>query len=142
MSTFDTLVDKVDKWYNKPAVQNVINTADLSAGIYGITGKSSDAGIGAGYGAWIQSVTGKLPKVRKVSDKHAQLYMTDEQTKAMHQYLDQQVISALTPGKKAPTLDIGFAPVIKPWAIKYTAPVVIGTLIAGMIAGSLLKGRF
>ena len=133
MASFDSLVSTVEDFFDKPAVKNIIDTGGFSSKIYNITGKPADAGLGAGYGAWVESVTGSLPSVKKLGDKQAQINLSPTQVKQMQGWLDTQVSSALTPGKPKPSLQINFGPVVKPWAIKYGAPALVGVFVLGWL---------
>lgn len=134
MASLESIAQGIEDFFDKPAVQSAITTGSLSADIYAVTGKSSDAGLGAGYGAWVQSITGSLPALEKLDDKRAKLVLNQKQVQLMQGWLDTQVSSALTVNKPKPSLEIDFAPVIKPWAMKYTAPALIGVFALGWLA--------
>jgi len=116
-------------------------TPYITAGMTGleaaeVTGKNKDALRAGGYAAWINSVTGKPPKVVKIQgEKRARLVLDKEQIQSMQRWLDQQVGGLLAKKKgPPPSVEFELGPVLKPWAVKYALPLGAGLFLAGWVA--------
>jgi len=133
MASLDSISQGIETFLNKPAVQSLISTGTVASEVYAITDNPSDAGLAGGYSAWVESITGNPPSVKRLEGNRAQVNLSPMQVKQMQGWLDSQVSSILTPAKEKPSLDINFGPVVKPWSIKYGAPALVIVFILGWL---------
>jgi len=113
------------------SLDNIISAGGIAGGVYAITGQTQDAAAAAGYGAWVQSVSGTFPNVVKTGDRQATITLTPNQVSMMREWLDDQIVSSVRPSKTDASLRVEFGPVLKPLAVKY----VVFVLAAGFLAG-------
>ena len=98
-------------------ISNVLDTGAVALAVKQITGSNKDSAVAAGYGAWVNGVTGSLPSV--VADGNmARIVLTDAQAVAMRKSIESSVFST----KKDGNLKIEFSPVINPLLLKYLVP--------------------
>ena len=133
MASLESISQGIEDFVNRPAVQNIISTGTFASDVYAITKSTSDAGLASGYGAWVESITGSKPQIKNLGNNQAQINLSPDQIELMQGWLDTQVSSALTPGKPKPNLQINFAPVVKPWAIRYGAPALLTVFALGWL---------
>lgn len=115
-----------------------LGTAAIGTEAAAITGKIGDGAAAAGYGAWIQSVTGSTPTVAKVSEGRAKIILSSRQVMTMQNWIDDQIFQSFKAEKDKPTLDIEFGPVLIPEVIKYA--IILSGI--GFIAGYLISKKF
>jgi hypothetical protein len=119
-------------------LDRLLDAGSISTSVYGITKSARDAAAAAGYGAWVESVTGAYPKVVETavpdsSRTQALLTLTPDQQVAMRRWIESQASS----GRDSDAaLQIDFSRVINPLVVKY-AVILIGI---GFVAGFMTRG--
>lgn len=108
--------------------------------VYGITDKGSDAAAAAGYAAWVESITGTLPKVIDLGGGRAKVYLTENQAALMQAWLEGKFQRSIFPQPgPPPSLQIEFSPVVKPIAIKYIVVFSALFFFTGWLSRGLIK---
>jgi len=102
-------------------VGKLLTAATIGTTVYNITGSGEDAAAAAGYGAWVESITGALPLVERIDENRARVYLSDVQASMMSGWLEHKFQRVILPETAAepPTLEIEFGKVVKPIALKY-----------------------
>lgn len=117
--------------------KNYLELAGYAGAVSQHTGNHVNGAKAAGYAAWIQSVTGEIPRMVRLPDNRVKIVLSETQVVKMKQFLDNQVSGALSRKEPGP-IDYGLGPVIKPWAMRYVLPAGIGVLVVGIITGRIL----
>lgn len=118
---------------------NIVGGGTVAAQVGAITGNAADAAAAAGYGAWVESITGSYPKVLKQQGQ-AVVVLTDAQAAQMRQWLDRQLVSTVLPGPREPkSLNIQFGPVAGPIAMKYLVIVGAAFFLLGFAGRGWLR---
>lgn len=116
------------------AISSLFNTAAIATTTQAVTGNAEASATAAGYSAWIESVTGRAPTIRRIGEENrVELLMDKAQILAMRSWLNSQVGSVLSKGEP-PLVDSHLGEALTPWALQYAAPLIIGSLLAGWIA--------
>jgi len=121
-------------------LERLLDTGTLSAKVYGITKNAQDAAAAAGYGAWVQSVTGTYPAVQQVtlpgsSRSQALLTLTTDQQVTMRHWIEREAAR----GRDAESsLQIDFSRVINPLVVKYA----VILLALGFMGGFFARGAW
>jgi len=88
--------------------------------VYQITGSGADAATAAGYGAFVESITGTQPKIVRTEDGRARVVLSEKQASLMRGWLEEKFQKSILPSREPPpSLEIEFSPVVKPIALKY-----------------------
>lgn len=120
-------------------LDSVLDATKTGVRASAITGKAIDAASAAGYGAWVNSVTGEYPTVVKIADGQAKVVHTPQQVRAMQKWIDAQVFKAIQPGREKPSLQIEFGPIINPVALKYGLTFAAIAFLSGWFARGFIK---
>jgi hypothetical protein len=120
------------------SIDTYLSLGTMAVSVGAMTGKASDGAAAAGYSAWVESITGSVPKVLALPQSRAKVVLTDTQAQSMRTWIDNQIAGSLRPGEP-PSLEIEFGPVIKPLLIKYA--VLYGAVVfaVGVIVSRAFK---
>lgn len=118
-------------------ITDYIGIVGLAGAVSGHTGDHMDGAKAGGYSAWVQSVTGEMPYVKRLPGNRVKLVLSESQVKKLQTFLDTQV-SGMLNRREPGAVDYGLTPVVKPWALRYALPAGLGILVAGFIAGKLV----
>lgn len=121
-----------------PLLENIIDVGGLSAQVYRITGDRGDAAAAAGYGAWVNSITGEYPTVVQTPEGQAQVVLTERQAVDMRGWLDKQIWQSIVP-KEPGRLQIEFKPVVGPLAVRYLLIIGAGAFLAGWLSRGIVR---
>ena len=110
---------------------SILDTASIAGVVYNITNDYKSAGVAAGYGAFVRSVTGSNPIITQPQSGRALVSLSPTQAATIRDYVARTAKTAMS---SSGPLSIDFNPVIAPTAIKYG---IIAALAAGT-AGFLL----
>lgn len=116
---------------------NITDMSSLAVRTSAITGSFQDGASAAGYGAWVNAVTGSYPDVINKGNGKAIVVLSPKQAAKMNTWIDRRIRSSIIPTpQKSNSLSIQFSPAIMPTALKYG-------LIAGSIffAGGYILGK-
>lgn len=117
----------------------IFEAGTISGRTIQITGKPLDGASAAGYGAWINSITGSYPQVIKTPDGRARIIHTQQQVQKMQRWIDQMAYKSVRPDGTKPSLSVDFGPIIKPVALKYATIFAAGAFLAGWFGRGFLK---
>ena len=110
------------------SIDNYLELGTMVFAVIGYTGKASDGAAAAGYAAWVQSITGTLPRVNPLPGNKAQVILSQAQAQTMRTWIDNQIASSVK--KSDSSLKIEFGPVISPLLVKYG--LIYGVLAFGL----------
>jgi len=99
-----------------------------------VTGKEKDVFTAGGYGAFVKSVTGRMPKVVD-RDGQAVLVLDKEQVEIMQKW----VRALMAKPKEQPSVKIELGPVIKPIAMQYALLIALGGMALGYAAAKFIR---
>jgi len=119
----------------------VLDAGMLGTQVLAITGDGNAAAVASAYGGWLSSIIGSMPEVMPdpSAKGRALIVLTTEQVSAMRKWLDLQVKGALQAPGEPGVVDYGLGPVLGPWAIQRTAPILIAAVVSGWVAHWLLS---
>jgi len=113
-------------------LERLLDTGTLSTRVYNITKKTSDAAAAAGYGAWVESVTGSYPTVADEAGT-AVIQLSAQQQVDMRRWIERQMFVGRDSDA---SLQIEFARVVNPLVVKYA----VILLAAGFMGGFFARG--
>lgn len=117
-----------------PDLQPYFDAAGVGLRAAGYTGVPSDAVRAGAYAAWIESVTGSLPKVQR-EEGRAIMVLTDEQHRALRAWLTSLTRPSVTP----PRLSFELKPTLIPFALQYVIPIAAAAFLAGWISKGVFR---
>lgn len=117
-------------------LDSAIGTSSVAIAVNKITGNPRDAAGAAGYAAWVESVTGSYPAVKKNEYGQAVVAMSADQQALMRNWIESQTIKGIVaPSKEAGAMRIEFGPAMAPLALKYLSLAIA----AGFVLGYVIK---
>lgn len=119
-----------------PDLRDYLEVVGMAGAVSQHTGNHTHGAKAGGYAAWVESVTGELPRMVKLPNNRVQLILSETQVSRMQDFLDNQV-SGMLSRKEPPVVDYGIGPAIKPWALKHAIPAGVIILLAGYITGKI-----
>lgn len=116
----------------------------IEAGSVGTTvaKQTGDAGAGVvagGYAAWINSLTGDVPKVVNKGDNRVALVQTPEQNRLIGAWAETQILDSVFSRKPAGKVSYEIGPAFTPVAVKYAIPVAATLFVAGLLVGRMMR---
>lgn len=119
-----------------------LDSIAVTSQVHAITGSLGESAKAGGYSAWINAVTGTPPRVIRIpGTNRAELTYTPEQVQSMTAWLDETVKGSFKKGAPPP-VEYNTGELFKPWVAKRVAPIGIGAIVAGIVAGILLARTF
>ena len=115
-----------------------INSATFGMNAAAITGDAGDAVYAGSVAALVNSITGSTPILQTNPDgKTVTILLTPDQITLMQGWLDSTVKGAIfsDPNAAPDHVTFSLAPVIGPWALKYSLPVIALIGFAGFALG-------
>lgn len=119
-------------------IDKYLSAISVGGQVTAITDNLSDSFKSGAYAAFVQSITGEVPRVVKIDDKRAKIILTESQNKIMQKWFENQIIKGFTKAETPPSVVYEIGPVFKPLALKYTIPFGIGLLITGFALGKIV----
>lgn len=104
---------------------------------------TNDAGAGVvagGYAAWINSLTGSVPRVITRPDgSGVNIVQTEAQNRMIGNWAETQLLDGIFKRKPAGKVSYEIGPALTPVAVKYAIPVTAAIFVAGLMVGRMLR---
>ena len=117
-------------------VSSVLSSVAIASLVSDITGSQADAARAAGYSAFVESVTGSVPKIHNIGSKRVSIVLNSTQRQSLGKWLDKQLVSSLVHSDKKSIVQYNLGAVLTPWSMKYLIPSAIVIFAIGYYVGS------